>query len=159
MDGPERDLDHRASRDAGTSLPEGVQEVEHTADTGIEVRAPTLEELFHRAAIGTLQLVRGGTEEPREETAPETRTVMLEADAPDLLLARWLREVLYLKEVEGLEYVAAQFTSLTPTTLRAQVTLAREPTPAVWEIKGVTYHGLAAEERGGEWWARVIFDL
>ena len=30
---------------------------------------------------------------------------------------------------------------------------------SVREIKGVTYHGLAAARRGGGWYARVVFDV
>ena len=29
----------------------------------------------------------------------------------------------------------------------------------VREIKGVTFHDLAAERRGTEWWGRVVFDV
>ena len=159
MDGPESHETRRASRDGSMSLPEGVHEVEHTADTGIEVSAGSLQELLHRAALGTLHLVRGGSAERPAGAATEIRTISLEASAPDLLLARWLQEVLYLREVDGLEYAGAQFDTLTTTALEAKVTLYRDPAPPVWEIKGVTYHGLAAEERNGEWWARVIFDL
>jgi SHS2 domain-containing protein len=141
-------------------LPEGVQEVEHTADTGIEVEAETREDLFHRAALGMLSLVRGGGD-PSTPSEGETvvRELRLGADGTDLLLARWLREILYLREVEGLEYVSAGFDSLTATDLEARLITKSQPAPAVWEIKGVTYHGLVAEERPGGWWARVIFDL
>jgi SHS2 domain-containing protein len=41
-----------------TGLP-GVTALDHTADVGIELEAPTLEELFLRAAAGMMWLLRG----------------------------------------------------------------------------------------------------
>lgn len=39
------------------SFPVGVRPLEHTADVGLEIRAPSLEALFHRAALGTMALL------------------------------------------------------------------------------------------------------
>jgi SHS2 domain-containing protein len=44
--------------------PDGVTGLDHTADVGIAVRAPTLEELFRRAAAGMVALVGGVEERP-----------------------------------------------------------------------------------------------
>jgi SHS2 domain-containing protein len=147
-----------AERDLGDPT-EGVRELEHTADLGIEVRAPDLPELFHRAAIGMLRVL--GPDE-REANLPGTESVIelgLAAAETDLLLSRWLREILYLRETEGLAYRRATFSLLTPHRLEARLVVAPASREPEREIKGITYHGLAAEERGGGWWARIIFDL
>ncbi len=42
-----------------TGLGRGVREVEHTADVGLAISGATLEQLFHRAALGIARLMRG----------------------------------------------------------------------------------------------------
>lgn len=150
---------------------DGVREVEHTADTGIEVEAPSLPALFHRAARGMLALTRGGSGAvevppatsnvagPGPDEPPAFRDLTLDAPDVELLLVKWLQEIHHLESMEELAYDSADFSVLTPTRLSARVRLIPDPTPPTWELKGVTYHGLAVEERSGGWWARVIFDL
>lgn len=159
----------------------GVREIEHTADLGMEVEAASLEELFGRAAAGTMALVRSGDEPdvPEERlgahapaasgSAPaassaEPRMLRIQLDGgteEDLagLLVRWLRELLYLQEVQGFVYGQATFERLDESGLRATVWPAADPSPQIRELKGVTYHGLEVERAGDRWRARVIFDI
>lgn len=152
----------------------GVSELEHTADVGLEVQAPSLESLFDRAARGMLALVRGtGEDEPweREQSVPagppdaadagrmEERPIELRAPDEAALLVAWLREVLYLLEAEGLAYTSARFEELEPGSLRAVVRTAPSIGPAVRELKGITYHGLDVRPAEPGWVARVIFDI
>lgn len=155
----------------------GVVFLDHTADVGIGVAAPTLDALFHRAAIGMLALLRGEDDEladgrrpgappgadqrgvDRQQRAEDTvQPIALTAATLPSLLADWLREILFLHEINGRDYVAADFDTLEPFTLRARV----RTTPsvgAVREIKGVTYHELRVERHGDGWEAQVIFDV
>lgn len=55
-----------AGADTGELSP-GVGPLDHTADVGIEVRAPTLPELFRRAVAGMLVLLNGAEAEDRGE--------------------------------------------------------------------------------------------
>lgn len=150
----------------------GVVEIEHTADLAMEVEAASLAELFRRAAAGMMALVRdrdygGAVERAGAPAAPsppldaEARLIELERADADVagLLVRWLRELLYLQEVEGFVYGDADFDRLDPSGLRARVRPASNPAPAIRELKGVTYHGLEVECRDGAWRARVIFDI
>ena len=149
------------------ALGPGVVSLEHTADVGIEVHAPSLPALFDRAAHGALALVAGADEAGGAEPAPEARAadgeveerLVLEADDVAGLLALWLRELLFHHEVRRQAYRSATFERLDATRLDAVVRLGRDHRPAVREIKGVTYHGLVAEPRDGGWFARVIFDV
>lgn len=141
------------------SPPEGVQELEHTADVGIEVRAPDLSALFHRAALGLLQVLGGEVEPAGPLDSERTIEVSLDAGGTDLLLSRWLREILFLRETEALAYRRAEFSRLTSDGLDARVMVRPAKGNPEREIKGVTYHGLAVEEDEGEWRARIIFDL
>ncbi len=137
-------------------MPGEVRSLEHTADVGIEVRAPDLEALFDLAARGMLELIRG--ERPAHAGDIE-RTVELEAGDVAGLMVAWLRELLYLHAVDGLAYHSASFEALGPRRLRARVTMFADDGPSVREIKGVTYHALRVEGAHDGWHARVIFDV
>ncbi len=142
----------------GDELLPGIRVVDHTADIGLDLVAPDLAGLFRRAAAGMEVLIAGpGLERAAEPGAPEVR---LELDAPDvaLLLADWLRELLYLRQVRGRAFVDADFARLGERALDARVRTLAAPAP-VREIKGVTYHDLRAQRAGGQWRARVIFDV
>ena len=100
----------------------GVRELEHTADVGLEVTAPTLPELFRRAALGAMWLVldreperpggevpdpeagvRGGQSDPKNvrRSGREIRVLeLVEEDLPSLFRS-WLRTLLYWEETEG----------------------------------------------------------
>jgi len=144
----------------------GVSALEHTADVGLEIVAKDLPQLFTRAALGAMWLV---LERDGEGEGTEVRSVALsEPDLPALLRS-WLQTLLFWQETAG--FVVSE-ASVAPTPepsgsapggqapgLRAQVKGCIDEGPRVREIKGVTYHGLALERRGGEWFGRVIFDV
>ncbi len=134
----------------------GVRGLEHAADVGLEIRGPTLPELFRRAALGALWLVL------EREARPDGRDVRrVEATAEDLpaLLREWLRTLLFWQETEGFVWREMRFPVLTPFRLEAEVEGGVDEGARVREIKGVTFHGLEVEEEPGGWCARVIFDV
>ncbi len=139
------------------ALPVGVRLLDHTADVGLELEAPDLETLFLRAARGAEALV-GTTPEPAAAGGEEV-AIALEAGDVALLLAEWLRELLFLRQVRGRSFVDARFEELTATRLAARIRLTPAGDDAIREIKGVTYHGLEAVRRDDGWYARVIFDV
>lgn len=141
------------------SLPEGVRELEHTADVGIEVRAPDLAALFHRAALGLLHVLGGEAETKGRGDSERHIEISMDTAGTDLLLSRWLREILFLRETEALAYRRAEFSRLMPDGLDARVLVRPAGANPEREIKGVTYHGLVVEEEQGAWRARIIFDL
>jgi SHS2 domain-containing protein len=141
----------------------GITFLDHTADVGMDVEAGSLEELLRRCAIGMLTLLRGEEEEARTVAGTRgvaTESTPLELHAEDAvgLLASWLREVLFLHEVRGADYVGLDAERLGPGRLVGRL-LTRQDGRAVREIKGVTYHELAVTEEAGRWRARVIFDV
>lgn len=150
----------------GPEIAPGVRELDHTADLGIVVTASDPAELFRRAALGMARLMRDASAAERE---PEPRAgriveraeriVERAADSLDLLLVSWLGELLYLDEAEGFVFEDAVFQELAAGGLRATVTGRIEPDIPERQLKGVTYHGLRLEASGGEWRARVIFDI
>lgn len=166
-----------------------VVAVDHVADVGYEVHAPSLPELFHLAAralrllleeadveaavvdaaaaegvTGTAHVtVTGGLTAAEGaaggESAPVAVGIALSAPDVSILLAGWLRELHYLHEVHRLAYAAARFAELEETHLRAEVRFEPVGAGPASEIKGVTYHGLEVVRDASGWHATVIVDV
>ena len=138
--------------------PTWLDELEHTADTGICVTATSLPELFTRAAWGMFWLITDPKAvEPREE-----ETVAVEAADRDALLVRWLSTLNYRHVTQYRLYSRFEMRDFDPRRLRATIRgerTDRQRHAVNTEIKAVTYHGLSIEEVGGVWQARIIFDL
>ncbi len=148
-------------RTASDELPvPGARAIDHTADIGIEVEARDLPKLFERAALAAVWMAL-------EASAPsEVEGRMLRLSAGDLpsLLRRWLQEILYWQDVDGVAPSKIHFTRLEEggrghASVEATVGLGRIESRPVREIKGVTFHGLVVERRAGGWFARVVFDV
>jgi SHS2 domain-containing protein len=142
----------------------GWRTIEHTADLGLEVEAPTLGELFLGGAHGMMGVLLGSEAGSLEgEVGAAAGWRGLEVEAPDLeaLFVGWLREILYIQITEELLFVAAELEELGETSLVARVGFAppADASAVERELKGVTYHDLEVSRRGGGWFARVVFDL
>ncbi|MGB3561982.1 MAG: archease [Thermoanaerobaculia bacterium] len=135
--------------------------IEHTADTGLEVEARTLDELFVEALRGMTDCI---TEV--EQVVPKTRRRLV-VQAGDLgrLLVEWLSEVVYLFEVEDLLLSQAEVEiKESKEGFDLEATAAGEPYdpdrhPVKIALKAVTYHQLKVEQTPDGWQARVIFDI
>jgi SHS2 domain-containing protein len=136
--------------------------IEHTADLGLEVEAPTLELLFVAGAQGLAGVLLGdeagaaGGETGRET---EWRELALEAPDREALFVDWLRELLYIQISEGLIFRTAEIGELREDRLVARAGFAPPDKPVERELKGVTYHDLEVSRRGEAWFARIVFDL
>jgi SHS2 domain-containing protein len=135
----------------------GVEALDHAADVGILVTADSLPDLFDRAAAGMMALLRADAAPADGETIE--RDIALSADDPAELLVQWLRELLYLRQVHGLEYRDARIESLSGQRVCARVRGTLDARPPMREIKGVTYHALDVHRDADGWHARVIFDV
>jgi SHS2 domain-containing protein len=124
--------------------------VDHTAELELHVEAPTPELVLQHALRAFAELAGPASGPPQAHE--------VELEAPDLaaLLARWLEELVFLAETEGLVPEEADIV-LCNTSLRAAVRgRTGAPRPLV---KAVTYHGLAFAHEGGSWRARVVLDV
>jgi len=142
--------------------PEWIEWINHTADAGFRVAAPTLETLFERAAWAMFAILS----EPGRARPVDTEEVRAEADDLEALMVRWLSELNYLHQTRRRIYGQFRTLSLTlePPPARLAAEAAGEPIdvarlPVYCEIKAVTYHGIRVERNGEIWTARVIFDL
>ena len=139
-----------------------IEILDHTADVGFGLRAPTLEELFEEARRALLMVV---FERPPAEGKEEGE---IRLSAPDLetLLVRWLNELTYLIQDVGFVPAGAEIriqeSHRTGLSLEANLSCAPlllEEYGWQGEIKSATYHGLDVANDDGGWRARVILDV
>jgi SHS2 domain-containing protein len=141
-----------------TEKPRGSFEfIDHTADAGIRVQAPTLEDLFETAGLAFTELVTSADSlDCREE-----RQFKLQEDDIETLLVSWLQELLYLLDTEDLIFGRFQ---VKIHELSLEATAWGEPFDQnihtmKTEIKAVTYHQLEVARSDKGWQAQVIFDI
>jgi len=121
----------------------GFELIEHTADEGLHVWAPTLEGVFAEAAVGLIR-VMGTAEGP-----PVSQEVTVESSDLDSLFVDWLSEVLFLFEARGVVPQRARVridrdaNTLHATIDGVSAEVFSQEGPGV---KAVTYHGLELAE-------------
>ena len=139
-----------------------IEMLDHTADVGFELVAPTLEELFDEARRALLMVV---FERPPQE-GEGVRRVRLSDPDDEILLVRWLNELTYLIQDTGFVPTGAEIElqKTQSTDLSLEAGLAGGPLDLEeygWqgEIKSATFHGLNVANDDEGWHARVILDV
>jgi SHS2 domain-containing protein len=132
------------------------EEISHTADVKIRVRAPTLEALFSETFKALMQVMYG-----TDRSGGIFKEIRIESSDIESLLADFLSEVLFVSEVESLVFsdVAIRIDGL---SLTAELT--GEPfDPARHsggsEVKGISYSGLAITHGAKGYKLDIIFDV
>ena len=131
----------------------GYREVEHTADWELEVWAADLPGLMEQAARGMFFLA-GMRLEPEPRLS---RTFSLKASDTETLLVKFLTELLFYAEQEGIGFDGYQIT-LDGFDLQATLEGARLASIDK-EIKAVTYHRLAVSQAEGRLRVNIVFDV
>ena len=132
------------------------EELAHTADIGIRVRARSPAALFACAAEAMFKLTGAIVD---EESIATPRFVTVESLDVESLLVDWLNELLYQYEIQGEIYIHCRITSWEPTRLEAIIHGCRPIEPSVVHIKAVTYHQLQLTEKEDGWTAEIFFDI
>jgi SHS2 domain-containing protein len=152
------------------------EQLDHTADVAIVVRAPELEELFERCAAAMFDLM---VDLDTVRPGPVERRIELDAPDREALLVEWLGELLSLAMAEDLLFSGfdvrlgaddgvrtgashADATALTAVALRARVRgepVDPERHPFDTELKAVTHHHLALARDEAGFSARIVFDI
>jgi SHS2 domain-containing protein len=139
-----------------------IEMLDHTADVGFELKAPTLEELFDEARRALLMVV---FERPPEEGGDEGE-IRLSSPNRETLLVRWLNELTYLIQDTGFVPTGAKIkiqetggTHLSLVASLAGAPLDLEEYGWQGEIKSATFHGLDIANDDEGWHARVILDV
>ncbi|MBW2063638.1 MAG: archease [Deltaproteobacteria bacterium] len=132
--------------------------LDHTADLGIEVYGSDLQDLFRNAALALMDLMIKG------ESKDRAMSKDISVPAQDLsdLMVRWLGEILYLFEGDGLVVKDITITGMDSFTIDALVYVTPfdpKSHEILCEIKAVTYHQIQVGNLGDRWEARIIFDL
>jgi SHS2 domain-containing protein len=139
-----------------------IEMLDHTADVGFELGAPTLESLFEEARRALLMVV---FERPPQE-GEDGGEILLSAPDLETLLVRWLNELNYL--IQDSDFVPVrteieiQETSGADYALEARLAgapLLLEEYGWQGEIKSATFHGLEITHYEDGWHARVILDV
>jgi SHS2 domain-containing protein len=136
--------------------------LEHTADLRMRIVGRTLRDLFQNAVVALTDTL---TDWKKVRTSRSVKLRFRE-EGLDLLLARLLRELLFLFDARAFVARRLEFSrfdvTMTPKVLEARVWGERfspDRHPPKTEIKAVTYHRLKVEKRRGRWAAEVVFDV
>ncbi len=141
-----------------------IRMLDHTADIGFEVEAPTLEVLFDEARRALLMTV---FEHPPER-GEEGRPVLLSAPDLETLLVRWINELVFFIQGDGFVPVHADIRIRGVGEEEGGFSLEAFLTGAPldlesygWqgEIKSATFHGLEVTRGSEGWRAQVILDV
>lgn len=131
----------------------GYREVEHTADWELEVWATDLVGLLEQAAQG-MSYLAGMRLQPEPRLV---RKITLQANDRETLLVKFLSELLYYAEQEGIGFdifrIAVNGSDLSAELEGAQLASIEK------EIKAVTYHQLVVRQAGGMLRVNVVFDV
>jgi len=143
-------------------MPDWLQEIDHTGDIGLQVTAPSLPQLFERAALGTFRVL---TDLKTVQASEETH-VAVDGRDPEALMVRWLSELNYRHTVDRVLYDAFAVEAIEETDEGLTLTATAHGEPidptrhtVYTEIKAVTFHGMNIRETDDGWAVQVIFDM
>ena len=131
---------------------DGYRWVEHTSELELEINGPGEAAVFAQALRAFAELV--GDAHSGDRVA---REIACEGTDRAVLLARWLDELVFLAETEGLVPDGIAQLTIGESGLRATVRAHRGRPRNV--VKGVTYHRLAFAPHRGGYRATVILDV
>jgi SHS2 domain-containing protein len=132
------------------------EEISHTADIKIRVRALTLEDLFSETFNALMQVMYG-----TERSGGIVKEIKVESPDNESLLLDFLSEVLFVSEVESLVFFYASI-SIHGSRLTAE--LSGEPFDPIRhsggsEVKGISYSGLSIIHDANGYMLDIIFDV
>jgi SHS2 domain-containing protein len=130
--------------------------LEHTADVGMRVRAPTLEAVIERATVGMAEIA--GLWRPGAKASDEM-DIEIEAMDPGAIVVDWLNEVLYALEarVAFLGGVTVQVAGDRRAAGHIVVGGLEDAAIEGIPVKAATLHGLDVGPVDDEGWAATIY--
>ncbi len=132
-----------------------------TSDLTFLARGPTLEAAFAAAARA---LLAATVEQPETVARSESRSLLLEEPDIELLLARFLNELVYLRDAEDLLLHPARIEIARDGCARLKAELIGERIDSkrhdlAADVKAVTVHGLRVEQTAGGWTTQATLDV
>lgn len=125
---------------------------------GLRVSGGTLAELFTDSAVGMFNLITSLD----QFQARDTLEVLLEAENPEELLWKWLRELHYLFSTQKLVFKEFEYRELSEKKVWAACSgeyFDPRRHQSEREVKAVTHHGFKVTQDKSGWHAEVIFDI
>jgi SHS2 domain-containing protein len=132
--------------------------VDHTADLGLRLRAPTLEALLAAAGRGLFEVITGDLAQVRPVVQ---ETFEVAGEDPEYLLVDWLDELLYRFATRRMLFVAFEVDAV-QDGVRARARgepFDPERHRLAREVKAITYHGLEVRRTDEGWLGNVIVDI
>jgi SHS2 domain-containing protein len=132
------------------------EEISHTADIKIRVRALTLEDLFSETFKALMQVMYGTSRK-----GGIVKEITVESPDNESLLLDFLSEVLFVSEVESRVFFNA---SISIHGSRLTAVLSGEPFDPIRhaggsEVKGISYSGLSIIHDANGYMLDIIFDV
>jgi len=132
-----------------------------TSDLTFLARGPTLEAAF-AAAAGAL--LAATVEEPETVARSECRSLSLEEPDLELLLARFLNDLVYLRDAEDLLLHPERIEIACDSCARLKAELIGERIDSnrhhlAADVKAVTMHGLRVAKTVGGWTTQATLDV
>ncbi|HLF26958.1 MAG TPA: archease [Anaerolineae bacterium] len=135
-----------------------VEEIEHTADWAIRVRARDVPELFVGAAQGMFGLLT----DLSKVSAARAFEIDLQAIDAETLLIDWLNELLYLAEEHAVVFAEFAIHRLTVSDDKAEVRASvrgGRPAELFKAIKAATFHGVSIRQDVDGFQVELVFDV
>ena len=135
-----------------------IQILNHTADYCVAIKAESLEDLL----TGGLEAVTGycAPDKPSVLTDQKKYRIEIEDDNLEDFFVRFLNEILFIMEDNGVIIYNIFYEHLSLCKLKAYVTaVGKENIVLSGEIKSATYHNLKVENKGDYIEATVLFDV
>jgi SHS2 domain-containing protein len=132
----------------------GYEEIDHTADWALRLHGKDMSELCLHGATAMLAAcgARAG------DGSPSERRISLQGGNREVLLVRWLQEVLYTLDVQ--RRVPVHIDVHVSDGLELESRWIEQPLAGIDKpIKAVTYSGLAVEDIDKGLEATVVFDV
>jgi len=132
-----------------------------TSDLTFRAQAPTLEAAFAAAAQA---LLAATVEEPETVERSECRCLLLEEPDLELLLARFLNELVYLRDAEDLLLHPERVEIACDGSARLSAELIGERIDSnrhhlASDVKAVTVHGLRVAKTTNGWTTQATLDV
>ncbi|MDX1775175.1 MAG: archease [Desulfobulbales bacterium] len=132
--------------------------IEHTADTGFEVRAPTRKQVFESAATAFFAILWKIAVQQQKQ--PEV--IEVSGSDSEELLVNFLEEFLYLYDAKGLVCTEIHIADINNNRIRAKAMLQKfneKTDQELLTVKAVTYHQLFIGQENDAWIARIFLDI
>lgn len=132
--------------------------IEHTADTGFEVQADSVEQVYENAA-GAFFNMMWQIANPDISTP---KTIEVTGVDQEALLVNFLEEFLYLYDAKSLVCTRIQVEKAEPEILRARAWLQEfdeNHDRELLSVKAVTYHQIFIGRENSKWKARIFLDI